>query len=88
MNVKKFTQKRLLLALFVYSLAININAVKVHINSGNPAFPFPQFMEYACGGNLGTKLAEGLTHAEMEQQIRDAYQLHANEFEYKGESCC
>ncbi len=86
MNVKKFTQKRLLLALFVYSLAININAVKVHINSGNPAFPFPQFMEYACGGNLGTKLAEGLTHAEMEQQIRDAYQLHANEFEYTGES--
>lgn len=43
-------------------------------------------MEYACGGNLGTKLAEGLTHAEMEQQIRDAYQLHANEFEYTGES--
>ncbi len=86
MNVKKFTQKRLLLALFAYSLAININAVKVHINSGNPAFPFPQFMEYACGGNLGTKLAEGLTHAEMEQQIRDAYQLHANEFEYTGES--
>ena len=85
MNVKKFTQKRLLLALFVYSLAININAVKVHINSGNPAFPFPQFMEYACGGNLGTKLAEGLTHAEMEQQIRDAYQLHANEFVYTGE---
>ncbi len=67
------------------------NAVPVHINSGNPAFPFPQFLEYSYGkshslGNLGTKNAEGVVHAELEQDIRDAYQIHANEFEYTGES--
>ncbi|MEE1084008.1 MAG: glycosyl hydrolase family 8 [Paludibacteraceae bacterium] len=66
-------------------LSLNANAVKVHINSGNPAYPFPQFLKYACGGNLGTKLPEGLSHAEMELQIREAYQLHANAFEYTGD---
>ena len=65
-------------------------AVPVHINSGNPAFPFPQFLEYTYGdshrlGNMGTKNVDGLVHAEMEQDIRDAYQIHANEFEYTGE---
>ena len=61
-------------------------AVPVHINSGNPRYPFPQFLEYAAGGNLGTKNAEGVVHAEMEQDIRDAYQIHANEFDYTGQS--
>lgn len=60
-------------------------AVPVHINSGNPAYPFPQFLEYACGGNLGTRNAEGVVHAELEQDVRDAYQIHANEFDYTGE---
>jgi len=70
---------------------VNGNAqVKVQINSGNPRYPFPQFLEYAYGdkhrlGNLGTKNAEGVVHAEMEQDIRDAYQIHANEFAYTGE---
>jgi gliding motility-associated-like protein len=61
-------------------------AVPVHINSGNPRYPFPQFLEYAAGGNLGTKNAEGVVHAEMEQDIRDAYQIHANEFVYTGQA--
>lgn len=69
-------------------LALGVNAgagaVTVHINSGNPAFPFPQFLKYACGGNLGTNNPEGLTHIEMEKQIREAYQQHANEFQYSG----
>ena len=70
--------------------AIRVSAVPVHINSGNPAFPFPQFLEYTYGtshrlGNLGTKNAEGVVHAELEQDIRDAYQIHANEFNYTGE---
>ena len=60
-------------------------AVTVHINSGNPAYPFPQFLEYACGGNLGTANPEGLVHAEMEKLIRTAYQQHANEFDYTGD---
>lgn len=64
--------------------------VPVYINSGNPAYPFPQFLEYTYGkshslGNLGTKNAEGVVHAELEQDIRDAYQIHANEFFYTGE---
>ncbi|MBE6326417.1 MAG: DUF11 domain-containing protein [Bacteroidales bacterium] len=82
---KRVIKRFFLPVLFSLGLSLNANAVKVHINSGNPAYPFPQFLEYACGGNLGTKLADGLTHAEMEQQIRDAYQLHANAFEYTGD---
>lgn len=82
---KRVIKRFFLPVLFSLGLSLNANAVKVHINSGNPAYPFPQFLEYACGGNLGTKLADGLTHAEMEQQIRDAYQMHANAFEYTGD---
>lgn len=82
---KRVIKRFFLPVLFSMGLSLNANAVKVHINSGNPAYPFPQFLKYACGGNLGTKLVEGLTHAEMEQQIRDAYQLHANAFEYTGD---
>lgn len=82
---KRVIKRFFLPVLFSMGLSLNANAVKVHINSGNPAYPFPQFLKYACGGNLGTKLPEGLTHAEMEQQIRDAYQLHANAFEYTGD---
>ena len=67
------------------------NEVTVHINSGNPKFPFPQFSYYEYGDkhkleNLGTKNPEGVVHAEMEQDIRDAYQIFANEWEYTGES--
>lgn len=71
------------IATFLMSASTAI-AVPVHINSGNPAYPFPQFLEYACGGNLGTENPEGLVHAEMERYIRKAYQQHANEFEYTG----
>jgi len=52
----------------------------VHINSGNPAFPFPQFLPYQNGtlGNLATHSGVGVTHAEMEQTIRDAYRIAMN----------
>ncbi len=64
--------------------------VPVHINSGNPKFPFPQFLPYEYGDshrleNLGTINPEGVVHAEMEQDIRDAYQIFANEWTYTGE---
>ena len=83
-------RKTLLTGFITVAAAFNLNAVPVHINSGNPAYPFPQFLEYTYGdshrlGNLGTKNAEGVVHAEMEQEIRDAYQVHANEFAYTGE---
>lgn len=77
--------KALLASTMFLSAAFTSHAVTVHINSGNPAYPFPQFLEYACGGNLGTENPEGLVHAEMERYIRTAYQQHANEFEYTGE---
>ena len=54
------------------SLITATAAVPVHINSGNPRYPFPQFLEYAAGGNLGTKNAEGVVHAEMEQDIQSS----------------
>ncbi|MCQ2959705.1 MAG: glycosyl hydrolase family 8 [Bacteroidales bacterium] len=66
------------------------NEVTVHINSGNPNFPFPQFLDYSWGTshkleNLGTQNPEGVVHAEMEQDIRDAYQIFANEWTYTGD---
>ncbi|MBR3520760.1 MAG: T9SS type B sorting domain-containing protein [Paludibacteraceae bacterium] len=84
--------KRLIALLSLLMVAaIRVSAVPVHINSGNPAYPFPQFLEYAYGdshrlGNLATRNPEGVVHAEMEQDIRNAYQVHANEFKYTGES--
>lgn len=81
--MNRFLKKSLALcAGLCFGAMASFAAVPVHINSGNPAYPFPQFLEYACGGNLGTNNPEGLTHAEMEQLIRTAYQQHANEFEY------
>ena len=84
MNNNISLRKTFLSVFITVTAAFNLNAVPVHINSGNPAYPFPQFLEYACGGNLGTRNPEGVVHAEMEQDIRDAYQIHANEFEYTG----
>ena len=81
-NVKKRAVSFLPLLFFA---AVCMGAVPVHINSGNPAYPFPQFLEYACGGNLGTNVPEGVSHAEMEKYIREAYQQHANLFKYTGE---
>jgi len=71
-----------------------LSAVPVHINSGDPAFPFPQFLPYVHPNgdtlyNLATKNPAGVVHAEMEQTIRDAYQIMMNRAEYsenKGKS--
>ena len=61
--------------------------VPVSINSGNPAFPFPQFLDYGTDRKtLASVNAPGVTHAEMEQTIRDAWQIMANAFVYSGES--
>jgi len=61
-------------------------AVPVQINSGDPAFPFPQFLPYVNQDgvleNLGTKNPAGVTHAEMEKTIRDAYQIMMNRASY------
>ena len=87
----EFMKKRIFIVFVLlcgyYTLS---HAVPVHINSGNPAYPFPQFLDYAHGdshriSNLGTKNPEGVVHIEMEQDIRDAYQIFANEWEYTGD---
>lgn len=84
-------RKTLLSGFITVAAAFNLNAVvPVHINSGNPKYPFPQFVPYEYGKNhklenLGTINPEGVVHAEMEQDIRDAYQIFANEWTYTGE---
>ncbi|NLD92843.1 MAG: DUF11 domain-containing protein [Fibrobacter sp.] len=54
----------------------------IAINSGNPKYPFPQFLPYknptSTLSNLGVRSGVGVTHAEMEQAIRDAYQIMMN----------
>ena len=84
---------RIIAFLGVFMIAVGLqaqNEVTVDINSGNPRFPFPQFLAYEDGTshhleNLGTQNPEGVVHAEMEQDIRDAYQIFANEWTYTGD---
>ncbi|MBN1603144.1 MAG: hypothetical protein JW915_16165, partial [Chitinispirillaceae bacterium] len=64
--------------------------VKGAINSGNPAYPFPQFQPYVnrdgVFDNVGTRNNAGVPHAEMEKTIRDAYQIMINRAEKTGKS--
>ncbi len=74
--------------LFIYTVNTANAQVEVHINSGNPVYPFPQFLPYANESgtlnNLATQPGDGVTHAEMEQTIRDAYQIMMNRAEKPG----
>ncbi len=82
--------KFLLLILFIFFLLpFNLNAQApgapvVNINSGDPNYPFPQFLEYGNGHSLAKYNAEGIPHAEMEQTIRDAWQIMMNRSRYTG----
>ncbi|MFN8417371.1 MAG: glycosyl hydrolase family 8 [Cytophagaceae bacterium] len=51
------------------------DTIHVNINSGNPKYPFPQFLEYNSGKTLAKNNAEGVTHADMEKTLREAYQI-------------
>lgn len=67
------------------SLAQGVYAVQANINSGNPAFPFPQFMDYGEDRkSLASHNAPGVTHAEMEQRCRDAWQHICNNVTEEG----
>ncbi|HAJ78615.1 MAG TPA: glycoside hydrolase family 8, partial [Fibrobacteres bacterium] len=94
-SVKSFRKQVLrpsrLLRTAIFVFLFNITAISaaswtyldsVHINSGNPVFPFPQFLPYQNSsgtlGNLATHSGIGVTHAEMEQTIRDAYRIAMN----------
>lgn len=72
-------------------LSESIAQVPVTINSGSPNFPFPQFNAYKYEsnhnlGNLGTQTPVGVTHSEMEQRMRDAWQIMANSFVYTNKT--
>lgn len=93
-QILKMMKTKFVLLVLNISLLFNISGicqtVKVNVNSGNPKFPFPQFLAYEASGghklgNLATNNPVGVTHAEMEKTIRDAWQIFANEFEYTGE---
>lgn len=51
------------------------DTIHVNINSGDPKFPFPQFLEYSQGQTLARNNSEGVTHADMEKAMREAYQI-------------
>src|SRR5665213_2805151 len=78
---------RWLLGALVLSARWALGAVTVDINSGNPRYPFPQFLSYGPGrDDLAQVNPEGVPHAEMEQWTRDAWQIFANEFTYTGQT--
>ena len=58
--------------------------IKININSGDPAFPYPQFKEYKVGKTLAKYNAEGVTHADMEKTGREAYEIMSHRRRYSG----
>ncbi|MBO5798998.1 MAG: T9SS type B sorting domain-containing protein, partial [Paludibacteraceae bacterium] len=62
--------------------------VPVNINSGNPTFPYPQFLEYKVGKTLAKYNAEGVTHADMEKTGREAYEIMSHRCRYDGGTHC
>ena len=63
--------------------------IETDINVGNPAFPFPQFMEYPGGGkSLAKYNAEGVTHADMEKAMREGYHIMMHRARYMGGTHC
>ncbi|MFL5731142.1 MAG: glycosyl hydrolase family 8, partial [Cytophagaceae bacterium] len=56
--------------------------ITANINTNNPNFPFPQFKDYTGGTSLASKNPQGVPHAEMEQRIRDGYQILCNNMTY------
>ncbi len=80
---------KLLKVILTASAAIGISissfaAINININSGNPVMPFPQFINYVGGDTLASHLPDGVSHAEMEMWMRDAWKIHSNEFNYAG----
>ena len=82
--LKRITTRGFCLIVFLLTSVFAFGQVPVNINSGNPNFPFPQFLEYANGKTLAKYNAEGVTHADMEKAMREGYQVLANKFRYTG----
>ncbi len=76
-------------ALLLIAISILPARFPIAINSGNPNFPFPQFLPYTTPDGvypgLETNNGAGVPHAELEEIIRDAYQVMMNRCEYPGD---
>ncbi|MDR2963348.1 MAG: DUF11 domain-containing protein, partial [Bacteroidales bacterium] len=93
----KYTSRKIVVLHLLVALCIsaaaqrtwqNSSYVPISINSGNPAFPYPQFLEYAKGKTLAKYNAEGVTHADMEKAGREAYQIMSHRCRYEGGTHC
>ncbi|MBP5455535.1 MAG: DUF11 domain-containing protein, partial [Paludibacteraceae bacterium] len=63
--------------------------ISININSGDPTYPYPQFLEYKGGGkSLAKYNAEGVTHADMEKAGREAYEIMMHRCRYMGGTHC
>lgn len=71
-----------LVAFFIINLLVvgfSLSQVTPNINSGDPAFPFPQFLDYKDSEQtLASQNSPGVPHAEMEQRMREAWRLVCN----------
>ncbi|HDQ26168.1 MAG TPA: DUF11 domain-containing protein, partial [bacterium] len=86
--------KKLLLSAVIVAgaFAHSFSAIDININSGNPAVPFPRFLShYPAGGqqNLYTvadylRMPDGISHAELDQWMRDAWKIYTNRWSYSG----
>jgi gliding motility-associated-like protein/uncharacterized repeat protein (TIGR01451 family) len=80
------TKKGFYLIVFLLTSVFAYAQVPANINSGNPNSPFPQFLDYNAGAlkTLASsgKHPEGVTHAEMELRIREAYGMICNDMTY------
>ncbi len=75
-------------ARILYGQVSVANCPAIKINSGNPTFPFPQFLEYAAGKTLAKNNAEGVTHADMEKTMREAYEIMSHRCRLTGQTYC
>jgi len=75
--------KYIIYPLFILFSLDGFSQVVTNINSNNPTFPFPQFLGYTGAPNTLANLNPiGVPHAEMEQRIRDAYNILTNNLTY------
>jgi gliding motility-associated-like protein/uncharacterized repeat protein (TIGR01451 family) len=86
----EYFYKKVFYFIMILSLSIpSMAQIPASINSGNPNFPFPQFLDYN-GGSLKTLGSYdhnmvGVPHAELELRIREAYAILCNDMTYTGE---
>ncbi|MFN8436658.1 MAG: glycosyl hydrolase family 8 [Cytophagales bacterium] len=63
----------LVISTHIFSQSYPSDTIHPQINTNNPNFPFPQFLEYSHGKSLALYNGVGVTHADMEKATREAY---------------